>query len=172
LCPELAGKWSEWAQRHLLGAFCFQQARTIGLYAAFDHEVDTRLVFEGGLKQGKTMAFPRVMGEGEMVYLRETNWQKMVENKWGILEPSPDSLQVAVSELELVVVPGVAFARNGCRLGFGGGYYDRLLSRLEPDALTVGLAYSFQVLDNLPCEASDQKVKRIVTEQGFLKMCP
>jgi len=172
LNPDLAQKWSEWAQKHLLGALCFQQAQTIGLYAAFDHEVDTRLVFERGLTDGKTVAFPRVAGVGAMVYLKETNWQKMIANEWGILEPAAASSELPIAELDLVVVPGVAFAKNGGRLGFGGGYYDRLLAKLKPDTLTVGFAYGFQVFENLPLDETDRKVKRIVTEQGFLKMCP
>jgi len=170
--PQTATMLGEWVERHFIGALCWQDAKRIGLYAPFHNEVDTRLVFEHGLKEDKVMAFPRVTGVGEMEYLREDAWSDMVPNQWGILEPAHSSEKVPAGELDLVVVPGVAFSRDGYRLGLGGGYFDRLLGALGPDALSVGFAYAFQVLDSLPHEAHDRRVSRIVTEQGFLKMCP
>ena len=169
---QTARKWSEWAQRHLLGALCFERSATIGLYAAFDNEVDTRLVFERGVSDGKTMALPRITGKGEMVFLKAADWEDMKKNKWGIPEPGADAEKVPINQLDLVVVPAVALDKNGCRIGFGGGYFDRLLKELKPGTVTVGLAYSFQVFESLPCEKHDQRVGRIVTERGFLKMCP
>ena len=170
--PALVKQWSGWVQKHFLGSQCYLSARRIGFYAAFDNEVDTRFSFERALEDGKIAAFPKVIGRGEMVYLQERHFEKMRPNKWGIPEPVNCSECVEIRELDLVVVPGVAFDKAGCRTGFGGGYYDRLLSRTGPQTLTVGFAFSFQVLDSLPCAEHDQKVKRIVTEQGFLKMCP
>ncbi len=168
--PQTAAKLSEWAQRHFIGAYCWQGAKRVGLYAAFDNEVDTRLVFERGLAENKLMAFPRVTGVGEMVYLREDRWSDMEPNEWGILEPASSSERIPIEDLDLVAVPGVAFSRDGYRIGFGGGYYDRLLVALRPGTLSVGLAYSFQVLDRLPNEQHDRCVDRVVTEQGFVKM--
>lgn len=169
--PALVKQWGEWVQKHFLGAQSYLAARSIGFYAAFDNEVDTRFVFERARKDGKISAFPRVRGRGEMVYLQEHNFEKMKPNQWGIPEPEPGSEVMAIEELDLVLVPGVAFDNTGRRIGHGGGYYDRLLSKIAPRTLTVGFAYRFQVLDSLPCDEHDRRVKRIVTEQGFLKMC-
>jgi len=72
--------------------------------------------------------------------------------------------------LDLIGVPGVGFDRRGYRLGFGGGYYDRVLAGLNSRTITVGFAYSFQVLESLPREPQDQMVKRILTEQGFIQL--
>jgi len=171
LDPTLALKWSEWVQRHFVGAACYLAAKSIGLYAAFDQEVDTKFVFERARADGKTLAFPRITGPGEMVFLKVKDYDQMRPNKWGIPEPEKAAAKMPAEKLDLVVVPGVAFGRNGCRLGFGQGFYDRLLKKLKPGTITVGFAYGFQVLDQLPCSNHDQKVKRVVTEQGFLKIC-
>jgi len=166
----LVQQWSEWVQKHFLGSQCYSAARCIGYYAAFDNEVDTRLAFERSLADGKITAFPKIIGPGEMVYLEERHFEKMKPNQWGILEPVNGCAQLEVEELDLVVVPGVAFDKTGRRIGFGAGFYDRLLSRIDPKTMAVGFAYSFQVLDHLPGAEHDRKVTRIVTEQGFLKM--
>jgi 5-formyltetrahydrofolate cyclo-ligase len=166
----LARQWSEWVQKHFLGSQCYTAARCIGFYAAFDNEVDTRLAFEQSLSDGKIPAFPKITHPGEMIFLREKNFAKMRPNQWGILEPVSDGAPMGVEELDLVVVPGVAFDKTGRRIGFGGGFYDRLLSRIEPRTMAVGFAYSFQVLEKLPAAEHDRRVSRIVTEQGFLKM--
>jgi 5-formyltetrahydrofolate cyclo-ligase len=107
-----------------------------------------------------------------MEFLKVNDYDKMRPNKWGIPEPGKGAEQISSEELDLVVIPGVAFSRNGCRLGFGQGFYDRLLKKLRLETMTVGFAYSFQVQDKFSCTNHDQKVKRIVTEQGFLEICP
>ena len=121
---------------------------------------------------GKTMAFPRITGKGEMVFLKTANWEDMQKNKWGIPEPKAGSEKMPIEQLDLVVVPAVGLDKSGCRIGFGQGYFDRLLEQLGPGTATVGLAYSFQVFERLPCEAHDRRVGRIITEKGFLKMRP
>lgn len=169
---QAALKLSEWVERHFLGSLCYQRARRIGLYAAFNQEVDTRLVFDSGLSENKVMCFPRVVGAGEMVFLREDRWSEMTPNQWGILEPALGREEIPAHGLDLVVVPGVAFSKDGFRIGYGGGFYDRLLKTLGPETLSVGFAYAFQVLDDLPHDEHDQHVKRLVTERGFVKICP
>jgi 5-formyltetrahydrofolate cyclo-ligase len=172
MAPALVKQWSERVQAHFLGSQGYCDAGCIGFYAAFDNEVDTRTAFERARSDGKITAFPKVTGPGEMVYLEERLYEKMQPNQWGILEPADGRQQVAISDLDLVVVPGVGFDRSGLRLGFGGGFYDRLLERVKPETVTVGFGYSFQVLDKIPKAGHDRKVKRVVTEQGFLKMRP
>jgi len=168
LDPKQARQWSEWVQKHFLGAHCYMSAQKIGLYAAFDNEVDTRLAFEGCRAEGRTLAFPKISGPRSMIFMQVSHYEEMVPNKWGIPEPTDASPQVLTDDLDLVVVPGVAFDRNGHRLGFGAGYYDRLLQKLRPEVMTVGFAYGFQVVDRLPAAGHDQRLKRIITEKGFL----
>jgi len=170
LSPALARKWSAWVQMHFLGAHCYLNATTIGLYASFDQEVDTRLVFQRARSEGKTLYFPRIIAPGEMVFLRVDYWEDMVPNKYGILEPKASAKEIDPSQLDVLIVPGVAFDRRGYRLGFGGGYYDRLLAKISSHTISVGFAYSFQVLDFIPVDEKDQKVARLVCENGFVPL--
>jgi 5-formyltetrahydrofolate cyclo-ligase len=172
LNPDLAGKWSRWAQMHFLGSHGYLQSSRIALYAGIDREIGTQLIFERARAAKKTLFFPHITGPGEMVFLETDDCENMVPNRYGIPEPVLGSREIAVEDLDLVVVPGVAFDREGFRLGFGGGYYDRVLPRLRPEAISLGLAYTFQVVDKLPTRAHDRKVKRLVTEQGFLRLSP
>lgn len=172
MSPSLAGKWSEWVQMHFLGSQCYLLSRRIALYAGIDHEVDTRMVFKRALREGKILAFPRIIDPGKMIFCKVDDYGKMRANQYGIPEPAPEDPEIAMEDLDLVVVPGVAFDRRGYRIGFGGGYYDRILAGLKSEAVTVGFAYAFQVLKALPQNERDQQVKRLVTEQGFIRLDP
>lgn len=91
---------------------------------------------------------------------------ELVEGPKGIREPGPGQAAVAIEELEVVVVPGLGFTRSGDRLGRGAGFYDRFLARLSPGTVTVGLAISAQMRDDLPTEPTDRRVDWLVTEDG------
>lgn len=89
----------------------------------------------------------------------------------GIMEPDPHFCIAAdPSEIDLIIVPGVAFDTVGGRIGYGKGCYDRFLSRLLADVPVIGLAYDFQVLPRVPQNTNDIRMDLIVTEKGILKM--
>jgi len=157
-------------QMHFLGAQCYLLAKRIALYASFDKEVDTRLVFERARREGKELYFPRITLPGEMVFKKVDKYEEMIPNRWGIPEPPVGAPEISLPELDLIVVPGVAFDRRGFRLGFGGGYYDRILSQLDSHTITVGFAYAFQVVERVPVDKNDQRVKRLVCETGFVRL--
>ena len=85
------------------------------------------------------------------------------------MEPDPDSPGPLPSQVDLVIVPGVAFDMRGGRLGFGGGYYDRLLRALPDDCARVALAYEVQLADEVPTDAHDERVGIIVTPAGVVR---
>lgn len=90
-----------------------------------------------------------------------------------VVEPRPDAvLPVVAADLDVVVVPGVAFALDGHRLGQGGGWYDRVLVAVRPDCLTVGVCFDEQILRCLPVEAHDVAVRRVVTPTSTLDVAP
>jgi len=93
---------------------------------------------------------------------------EMVLSRLGFREPQARAPVVAVELIDLMLLPGVSFDRQGFRLGFGGGCYDRVLPRLRAEAWTCGVAYGFQVVAELPREAHDVPVKLLVTEGGFV----
>lgn len=139
----------------------------VALYAASPGEADpTGLV---DLVPDQDFAFPRVHGaQLELVACAPGD---LVAGYRGILEPPPRHRAIPLSQVRMLVVPGLAFDRAGHRLGQGGGHYDRLVARLRASAypgLIVGLAYALQVVPEVPHEAHDERVDVVVTEDGLV----
>lgn len=98
---------------------------------------------------------------------RSTNWFR---SKFGILEPRKDTVKpVPISEIELIVVPGLGFGKDGMRVGFGGGHYDRLLARTNNSTPTVAVAFDFQIYDSVPHNDHDKRVDMIITDKEVIK---
>jgi len=145
----------------------FKNARTILFYASFDGEVDTWGMMIEAKRQGKTIALP-VMSESQEAIIpsRVLDLEnELTIGPYGIKQPKQSCMRpVDLNDIDLVIVPGVAFDQKGNRLGRGKGYYDRLLSQTPPHIPTLGLAFTFQVLDELPEVAiHDRPVKKIIT---------
>ena len=130
-----------------------------------DNEVDTHHLIQEALSQGKRVVVP--VTEFAARVLRHVEIQSLEQlrpTRWGLLEPQGDDLQqVDISDIDLVLVPGLAFDRTGCRIGFGGGFYDRFLAEVK--APKIGLAYDLQIMDHIPSESCDVKMDKIVTER-------
>lgn len=150
----------------------FESARVIMVYAACDNEVQTEGLIVEALRKGKRVALPVTDKEKKEIYARTISKypEDLIPGAYGILEPKPSCPDVPVKELDLVLLPGVAFDRKGFRLGFGGGYYDRFLSRLSENTITVGLAYRLQVVETVYPEPHDRRVQYIVTEAGVIEV--
>jgi 5-formyltetrahydrofolate cyclo-ligase len=168
LLPERAASLSKQVQERLLESDFYRSSRCIVLYAEKDNEVATDQTFADALASGRRVLFPRVIPEYRGVSLvRVCSRDELRPGAFGLLEPT-GSETVPPAELgrALICVPGVAFSLEGQRLGRGGGYYDRLLAETGSQAVTAGLAYSFQVLDRLPESPDDRRLQLIVTESG------
>jgi 5-formyltetrahydrofolate cyclo-ligase len=147
---------------------CYQHARVVLGYMAFDHEVLTDGLMRQAMASGKQIVLPMVQADRDRMtlYAIEDLEHDVAPGYRGILEPRPRRTRaVAPETLELVLIPGVAFDLRGGRLGFGAGFYDRLLSRLPRDIPTVGLAFDFQVIPRLPSQPHDIMLDAIVTER-------
>jgi 5-formyltetrahydrofolate cyclo-ligase len=147
---------------------CYQHARMVLGYMAFDHEVLTDGLMQQAMASGKQIVLPMVQAdrEGMTLYAIEDLEHDVAPGYRGILEPRPRRTRaVAPETLELMLIPGVAFDLRGGRLGFGAGFYDRLLSRLRRGIPTVGLAFDFQVIPRLPSQPHDIMLDAIVTER-------
>ena len=130
----------------------YQKANTIYGYLAFNQEVRTLPILEQALRDGKQVAIAKCYGK-DMRFIQMEDLRQIQTKSFGLPEPIADE-PVAQDEHALVLLPGLAFDRNGYRIGYGGGYYDRFLSR-EPDHPTVALCFDFQILDHLPVEEFD-----------------
>jgi 5-formyltetrahydrofolate cyclo-ligase len=168
LSLERAAALSKQVQERLLESDFYRGSRCIVLYAQKDNEVATERIFADALASERRILLPRVIPEYRgLALVRVRSCDELRPGTFGLLEPTGSEI-VPPAELgrALICVPGVAFSLEGQRLGRGGGYYDRLLAATGSQAVTAGLAYSFQVLDRLPESPDDRRLQLIVTESG------
>lgn len=130
----------------------YQAASVIYGYLPYNQEVRTVPILEQALRDGKKVAVPKVCGD-TMRFIYMEDLSRVGEGYAGIPEPVDDG-PVAEDKTALVLMPGLAFDRQGNRMGYGGGFYDKFLSE-EPDHPTVALCYGFQMVEHIPCEDYD-----------------
>jgi 5-formyltetrahydrofolate cyclo-ligase len=161
--------YSAQAAHHLLQLEPLAKCRTIQLFYPFRDEIDTRPFIEEALRRGQEIWLPVTDSEArEIIPYVYTSEQGLRQGVWGILEPDPQvSRRAEPEKLEAIVVPGVAFDRSGGRVGYGGGYYDRFLAKLERKPLLIGLAFSCQLIEQVPLEEHDYLLDYLVTENGI-----
>ncbi|MGD8863103.1 MAG: 5-formyltetrahydrofolate cyclo-ligase [Myxococcales bacterium] len=149
----------------------YRTARCIAGYVAFRAEMDPAALLDAALGEGKRVALPRVEGAAGVRLHEHMAGRELVRSALGILEPSPRNPTVDPAEVDLVLVPALAVDATGHRLGYGGGYYDRLLPTL-PRAFSAATVHDFQVLPSVPVTHLDQRVDCIVTERRVLRIAP
>jgi 5-formyltetrahydrofolate cyclo-ligase len=149
-------------QDHVINSKEFQSAQIIGAYFTFGSEVMTDSIIAQSKREGKKVALPSVEGDRITFYEFLSN-DHLVKGKFGILEPLPCS---PMDKMDLLIVPGIAFDKKGYRLGYGHGYYDRLLAGKK--YFSIGLAFSSQLVENVPHDEHDRQLDAIVTEDGIL----
>jgi 5-formyltetrahydrofolate cyclo-ligase len=144
----------------------FKRARVVMFYVSLKDEVDTLSMIDEALKAGKRIAVPVILKEEKRLIAGEIHnrLEDLESQHFGIYQPMQDRVkEIPLDDIDLVVVPGVAFDRKNIRLGRGHGYYDRFLSGLPKRTKTIGLAFDFQVLEYLPQDPHDVPVSKIIT---------
>lgn len=146
----------------------FARAVQVALYAATRGEIDPAALRPPLHARGATVAYPRVLATAPptLGFFAVAAAETLVAGRFGILEPAAAG-PLPVDALELILVPGIAFSRDGHRLGFGHGYYDAALAA-APRAVRVGLCHDFQLVDRLPPRPGDEPVDFIVTPRERL----
>ncbi len=146
----------------------YQKAKGIGAFASIPHEINTYPILEGALSSGKKLYLPKVSKDKEYFeFYPVTDLKNLQPGPFGIQEPT-STKAADWEDLDLVLVPGLAFDRKGNRLGFGKGFYDRVLPRLKKSCLIVGLGYAFQLVEQVPAGIHDVPVKAILCETGYI----
>ncbi|MEY3764744.1 MAG: hypothetical protein RLZ42_1404 [Armatimonadota bacterium] len=116
-----------------------------------------------------TLYAPRMMPENQLDLVMITNPQGLVRGPLGVIEPRPDwESHADLRVLDAIFVPGLAFSPNGGRLGFGGGWYDRLLARIPESTIKIGVCWNEMLVDAIPMDAWDVRVDGILTESGYV----
>lgn len=159
-------QWSQAISDYLIHGFPQLQNMTIGIYWPFRGEYDARSIARHLLRQGITLALPEVIAKNEPLHFRE--WLPDTPMKMGAYDiPVPDETRIV--RLDAVIIPMVGFDRQGYRLGYGSGYYDRTLATYPQQPLTIGVAFEIQRLDNIYPQLHDIAMQFIVTEAGIFK---
>lgn len=151
------------AAGRLLGVAALAEAPTILVFASFGSEISTTDIVDRLVSAGRRVLLPYLAGP-DMRVAEFRPGDRLVETDYGPREP-PSRLAVDPAEVDAVVVPGLAFDRQGHRLGYGGGYFDRFLALVSTRAHRVGLCFDEQLVDDVPHGPSDQRVDLVVTDR-------
>ena len=151
----------------------YRSAKCVLWYVDVRDEVRTRHSLLEAIASPQKIVVPYCMGNQLALFHLET-MDELEPGKFKILEPRAElrgltEKRVATEELDLVIVPGVAFDRNGGRIGHGKGYYDKLLQNVRDDSLRVGLAFECQIVDIIPKQSHDVPMDAVVTENSTYK---
>lgn len=138
----------------------------ISLYAAKGSEVDTAALDAFARAHALTVVYPRVVhaADTQALTFHAVSLDELAPARFGLLEPSGDARRVPIADIAMFAVPGLAFDRAGGRIGWGRGHYDATFAAASPSALRVGLAYDFQLLDEVAREPHDVALHIIITE--------
>ena len=142
----------------------YQETEVIATYLSFSHEFQTQELIEQALKDGKKVLIPKTYSKGRMDFV-VYDPQQLVKTSFGLLEPQGDLEVVDASQIDLIHVPGLAFTREGYRIGYGGGYYDRYLEHFTGHTLST--VYPCQIRDFIP-EDHDIPVQEVLIDERNL----
>jgi 5-formyltetrahydrofolate cyclo-ligase len=147
----------------------YQQANVVMGYMSFGAEFESSIWVKQVLADGKRLVLPKVNRQTSQLnlYWVDDLASQLAAGLWGIPEPVVERCERlnTLNEVEFALLPGVAFTRSGARLGYGGGFYDKLLSKIEYRPTLVAAAFGLQVVEDIPQEETDVKVEWVVTEQ-------
>jgi len=166
LLPEEVEQKSEKIISILFATDSFRRAKVVMFYVDMRNEVITKKAIVETLTQGKRVVVPRVKKGYGLLAIEIKSLEELQLGTFGVLEP-PERDEICLEEIDLVVVPGVAFDKRGYRIGYGGGYYDNFLPKLKTDTPKIAVAFEMQIVAQLPAEPHDVKVDAIITEKGI-----
>jgi 5-formyltetrahydrofolate cyclo-ligase len=146
------------------------QFHKVCTYISLPDEVDTRKIISWMIGNDIQVIVPRILSGTDISLSRISGFQDLVLGKYNIYEPDQTCAQVNPGQIDLFVIPGIAYDRQGNRLGWGMGYYDRLLSNIAVPI--VGLAYDCQVISKLPHDKHDIMVSTIITAKEVIEILP
>lgn len=151
----------------------YNNANNVMLYVSFGSEVLTKPIIDDLLQQGKRVFVPVTAPKTKELIVSELKSfeDDLKVGHFGVMEPKKDALRpVDPTIIDLIIVPGVAFDKEGYRIGYGGGYYDRFIPRLADKTPKVSLAFEMQLIDKVPKDKYDIPVEYMITEKQFIEI--
>lgn len=170
LSPELHEAYSERIMELVASTTYYKNAKTIMCFVSFGSEMDTSMIINKALADGKRLVVPIAVHETkELIPSLITSMDELEPGYFNILTPKAEFVRpIEPDEIDVILVPGVAFDHHGYRVGYGGGFYDRFLTRTRKDAKRIAIGFSLQILDQVPRESFDLPVEMIISEKGLL----
>lgn len=166
------GKAAEALVQRLVNLPAVRHARCIGVYNACGSELSLDPSIEAMRDQNPilTIAYPVLLTDDAMVFVKfsRTDDMTILENPAVHVTNVPRNRILSTEELDIMLVPGVAFDEHGRRLGQGGGHYDRVIPRLKPEAITIGIAFDEQIVDEIPTDPHDRRVNYVLTPSRLI----
>ncbi len=145
----------------------FSKAKIIMFYVSTEDEAETQSMIKDALTLGKKVIIP-YLGREEILLSELKDFNELEKGKFGILEPKKEYIRkFDAGKVDLIIAPGIVFDKKCRRIGFGEGYYDRLLRKSK--AVKVGLAYDFQVVEYIPAPVHDVLLDYIVTDKELIR---
>jgi len=147
----------------------YRNSKKIFIYISYDSEINTKGIIYKALEDNKKIYVPRTdFKTRRMDAVEIISLDNLIESEYGILEPSIKEPFIDPNELDLIVVPGVAFDSQGSRMGYGAGFYDIYFKKINKDIIKLALAYEFQTLEKVPMNELDIPVDCIITENEVI----
>ncbi|MEO8441838.1 MAG: 5-formyltetrahydrofolate cyclo-ligase [Betaproteobacteria bacterium] len=157
----------------VLALDAYRNANCVLAYMSFGSEFDTTVLIADALASGRQLCLPRVNRNTRRLELHvvENVDSVLQSGTWGIREPRAERPPADLARIDFVLLPGVAFTPRCERLGYGGGFYDRLIPRFASRPPLVAAAFALQVCDAVPVDANDQRIDVVITENSFYCNC-
>lgn len=153
---------------NIINSQVYQDSKVIFCFMSMEGEINTRPLIEDALEKGKTVCVPKVISKGKMEAFQIHSFDEFELSSFGIQEPKQGSPLIDPNQIDLGIIPNIVVSKDGYRLGYGGGFYDRYLLRSSMVRLAVCREQLLQ--DQLPVEPHDQRIDAIATELGIREL--
>ena len=165
----IRSQWDEDIFNNLINSEFYKNANTIFAFVSFRSEVDTHKIIKYAIKDQKTICVPRIKSKQKgLEIFKIDSFDQLKKGYFNILEPLESCPAIDSKNIDLILMPGAAFDRQGGRLGYGAAFYDRFLCNMDNKVNKIAIAYNFQVLDNIPMDEHDVRIDGIVTEEEVI----
>ena len=157
--------------KNLKDSIYYKNAKTIMTFISFGSEIDTHEFIKSGIKEGKNIVVPVTFHENRIMKPSKVlDFNELAPGYYNILTPKEEFIRyIDPSEIDLIIVPGAVFDRDGYRVGYGGGYYDRFLSKIDKTVPKIAIAFELQIIEKVPREDFDIPVDFIATEKEIIQ---
>jgi 5-formyltetrahydrofolate cyclo-ligase len=162
-------EWDKSVFLKLINSEFYKKASVIFAFVSFRSEVDTHRIIARALEDSKIVCVPKINSKEKGIEIFKINsLEELDSGYFGVLEPKEGCPVVEPDDVDLILMPGVAFDRQGGRVGYGKGFYDRFLRNMNKKVDKIALAYDFQILDKVPMDEFDVPIDGIITNEQII----